>query len=299
MLAAGGLLWRPSRRHGIRVALVHRPRYDDWSLPKGKAAKSARAEPPAATAAREVVEETGFTVALGRSLTTVSYTVAGGPKTVRYFAARAVDGQFRANREVDRLEWFSPAQARSRMTYEFDRAVLSTFQLERPDLSTVVVVRHARAGQRESYPGSDANRPLDAKGERQARALVEELLPFRPLDIRAATLERCLATVAPLAQRLGLPVLSQVELTEERYRDDPAAARHLLVRLAQERLEQDSPGSVVACSQGGVIPGAVKSLAARSEVSVPKVSTPKASFWVLSFDGRRLVQADPFPAPIV
>ncbi|MTD13110.1 NUDIX domain-containing protein [Nakamurella sp. YIM 132087] len=295
VLAAGAVLWRPSRKHGVRVALVRRPRYDDWSLPKGK---SHSGESPAVTALREVVEETGSGAVLGRTLTTVSYVVSGRPKTVQYFAARSTGGDFVPGREVDRLDWLSPAAARSKMTYEFDRAVLDTFQRERADLRTVLLVRHARAGQRESWSGRDETRPLDSKGQKQAAALVPELLPFGPLQVRAAPLVRCTDTVRPLADRLGLDVRPERALSEDAYRDDPAGARHRLLDYAQG-LSDDAPGSVVACSQGGVIPGVVKSLAARSGASVPRIGTPKASFWVLSFEDRRLVQADHWAAPQV
>ena len=150
--AAGAVLWKPSRRDGLRIALVHRPRYDDWSLPKGKAEQG---EVAPVTAAREVQEETGFRAAIGRSLTTVSYSTSGGPKTVHYFAARRMCGFFTPNREVDRLEWLPPAKAAELMSYEFDRAVLATFALEPAAQQGVLLVRHARAGQRDSYVGDD------------------------------------------------------------------------------------------------------------------------------------------------
>lgn len=291
--AAGAVLWRPSRRDGVRIALVHRPRYDDWSLPKGKAEAG---EVAPVTAAREVQEETGFQAAIGRSLTTVSYTTSAGPKTVHYFVARRMGGYFTPNKEVDRLEWLSIPRARSRMSYAFDKAVLSTFALEPPAQQGVLLVRHARAGQRESYSGDDTRRPLDAKGRRQAQALAVELGVFAPESVHSAPLERCRGTVAPLAEKLGTPVKPEKALSEDAYRDDPASARRRLVDLAAAQ----APGStVVVCSQGGVIPGVVKSLAARSDVQVAGVSTPKAAYWFLAFDGRRLVQADAYPAPVV
>ena len=315
------MLWRPSRKHGIRIALVHRPRYDDWSLPKGKADSG---ESAPVTAGREVWEETGFRSVLGRALTTVSYAVTGGPKTVQYFAARATTGSFTANKEVDKLEWLPAGVARARMSYEFDKAVLDTFGLERPDLRGVLLVRHARAGHRESFDGDDALRPLDAKGRRQAQALVAELAPFGPGAVHSAPAERCRATVAPLARSLGRSVEIEPLLAEESYRDDPAAARRRLVELAEaERIpstasasarpadglstdriavptpSEEIPSTVVACSQGGVIPGVVKSLAGRSDVSVPRIGTPKGAFWLLSFEGRRLIQADAYPSPTV
>ena len=291
--AAGAMLWRPSRRDGVRIALVHRPRYDDWSLPKGKAEPG---EVPPMTAAREVEEETGFRAAVGRSLTTVSYKVNGGPKTVQYFTAQRLSGLFTPNKEVDRLEWLPVAKAAERMTYEFDQAVLSTFVLEPAAQSGVVLVRHARAGHREEYDGEDQTRPLDAKGQRQAAALVGELRVFAPTAVRSAPLERCRATVAPLAESLGQEVIFEPVLAEDAYRDDPAAARRRLVELAAA---EPAGGAVVVCSQGGVIPGAVKSLAGRSDVPIGEVSTPKSAYWFLSFDGQRLVQADSYPSPVV
>lgn len=298
--AAGAVVWRPAEAGGVHIALVHRPHYDDWSLPKGKAEDG---ETAPMTAAREVEEETGVAVALGRALTTVSYAVAAGPKTVRYFAARANTGGFTANREVDRMDWLTPEQARARMSYEFDHAVLDTFLLEPAGLSTVVFVRHARAGHREAFPGPDSARPLDGKGRRQAAALAAQLRPFAPVAVHSAPLERCRSTVAPLADSLSLPITDEPALSEEAYRDDPARARRRLVELAEQipiRPGADlHTGSLVACSQGGVIPGVVKSLAGRSHVTMPTTGTPKAAYWVLSFDGNRLIQADRYPAPAV
>jgi len=291
--AAGAVLWRPSRRYGVRIALVHRPRYDDWSLPKGKAEPG---EVPPVTAAREVEEETGFRAAIGRSLTTVSYKANGGPKTVQYFAARRIGGLFTPNKEVDRLEWLPAAKAAERMTYEFDQAVLRTFSLEPAALSGVVLVRHARAGHRESFDGPDETRPLDAKGRRQAEALVGELGVFAPAAVHSAPLERCRETVLPLAQSASMEVILEQSLAEDAYRDDPAAARRRLVELAVGNVDG---GTVVVCSQGGVIPGVVKSLAGRSDVPIGQVSTPKAAYWFLCFDERRLVQADSYPSPAV
>ncbi|WP_395725091.1 NUDIX domain-containing protein [Nakamurella sp.] len=291
--AAGAVLWRPSRQEGLKIALVHRPRYDDWSLPKGKAEHG---EVIQVTAAREVQEETGFRAAIGRSLTTVSYTTSAGPKTVHYFAARRMTGFFTPNKEVDKLEWLPVAKAGSRMSYEFDRAVLATFALEPAVQQGVLLVRHARAGQREAWSGEDDRRPLDAKGRRQAAALVGELSVFAPMTVHSAPLERCRATVAPLAEKLGTGVCTERALSEESYRDDPAGARRRVVELAAE---QEPGTTTVVCSQGGVIPGVVKSLAARDDVPVAGVSTPKAAYWFLSFDGRRLVQSDPYPAPAI
>nr|WP_107498947.1 NUDIX hydrolase [Actinacidiphila yeochonensis] len=107
---------------GIEVALVHRPRYDDWSLPKGKL--KAGEDFPAA-AIRETREETGVECVLGDPLPSVYYRAGGRPKEVRYWAAEAGSGVFAANREVDRVEWLPPADAARRLTHDHDRPLIS------------------------------------------------------------------------------------------------------------------------------------------------------------------------------
>ncbi|MBY8885065.1 NUDIX hydrolase [Streptomyces sp. PTM05] len=120
--AAGAVLWRRSPYdRGIEIALVHRPRYDDWSHPKGKLKSG---EPEAAAALREVKEETGMDCALGAPLPSSYYLVNGRPKHVRYWAAEALDGSFAENREVDRLVWLPPAAARARLTHDRDRPLV-------------------------------------------------------------------------------------------------------------------------------------------------------------------------------
>lgn len=245
------------------------------------------------TAAREVLEETGFECRIGRSLTSVSYSVSHRSKTVHYFAARTVGGQFAPNREVDGLEWLSVSAARKKMTYDFDRAVLDTFVVHPADARTVVLVRHARAGVRESWEGSDADRPLDEKGLRQAEALVPLLSAFGPRLVHSAAVERCRATLTPLADSLDLEIVDEPALTEDSYRHDPAAARKRITELAR------GDQTVAICSQGGVIPGVVKSLAGRGGVKIAKAGTPKAAFWLLTFEGDQLIQADSYPAPEV
>ena len=129
--AAGGVVWRPTADDGkIEVLVIHRPRYDDWSLPKGKA-QEADAD-AAATALREVWEETGLRCRLGADLGQIDYTVRGRPKVVRYWAMRidTAEGEppaFAPNDEVDEVAWMPPASARDRLAYEHDAEVLDRF----------------------------------------------------------------------------------------------------------------------------------------------------------------------------
>jgi 8-oxo-dGTP diphosphatase len=117
--AAGCVLWRRSPVDGgLEICLVHRPKYDDWSHPKGKLK---RGEDPLAGALREVTEETGYAPVPGAPLPTTHYLAGGRPKQVHYWAAEARDGSFTPNREVDRVLWLPPAAARHRLTQPRDR----------------------------------------------------------------------------------------------------------------------------------------------------------------------------------
>ncbi|GFE15081.1 DNA mismatch repair protein MutT [Streptomyces glebosus] len=120
--AAGCVLWRRApTEDGLEIALVHRPKYDDWSHPKGKLK---RGENALAGAVREVAEETGMDCRPGAPLPTSYYYANGRPKTVRYWAAEALAGAFTPSSEVDRLEWLSPDEARTRLTQERDRPLV-------------------------------------------------------------------------------------------------------------------------------------------------------------------------------
>jgi 8-oxo-dGTP diphosphatase len=122
--AAGAVVWRRSGDGGLEIAVVHRPKYDDWTLPKGKRDGN---ETDPETAEREVAEETGLTGELGADLGTVDYVSRDGPKTVRYYAMQATGGTFASNREVDELRWVSPDAAKGLLTYARDSAVLDRF----------------------------------------------------------------------------------------------------------------------------------------------------------------------------
>ena len=119
--AAGGVVWRRADgvdgEAGVEVAVIHRPRYDDWSLPKGKVGSG---ESELEAAVREILEETGVHVRVGRPLGVTRYTketVSGSrPKVVRWWAMRAEGGGFSPTREVDELVWLPPADAAGRLT---------------------------------------------------------------------------------------------------------------------------------------------------------------------------------------
>lgn len=291
ILAAGAVLWRAADEgsNAPLVALVHRPRYDDWSLPKGKV-DPGETEP--VTAVREVEEETGFACELGRRLSSVSYPVEAGTKKVRYWSARALGGEFVPNSEVDELVWLPVKDAMKRLQYPHDRKVLRRFAKIPADTRTVLIVRHGTAGTKARYKGDDAKRPLDKRGRAQAESLVGQLLAFGATTVHAAPKVRCHQTVEPLAEELGVVISDEPTLTEEAYADDRRAARHRVLDIAK------ADGTPVICTQGKVIPDLIAWWCDRNGVRPDKSRNRKGSTWVLSLRGEDLVAADHIGSPL-
>jgi 8-oxo-dGTP diphosphatase len=290
ILAAGGLLWRPVAT-GIELCLVHRPRYDDWSLPKGKLHHG---EHPLAAAVREVTEETGVRPVVGRRLPTQQYELGPDRKYVDYWSMTPADGEFVASDEVDSLRWVSPADAGAALTYERDRKFVVATTAGPRATAVVLLVRHAKAGSRSRWKGEDAERPLDATGRDQAEGLRHALRWFGPGAVRSATPLRCVQTVEPLAADLGLQVGPEPALSEDAYEKDPAAGLDRVLAAAS------AGGVTVLVSQGGVIPDLVAGLASLHRVRVgrrsgTKIPARKSSVWALSFVETRLVAADYYP----
>ncbi len=279
--AAGGVLWRDGV-DGPEVALVHRPRYDDWSLPKGKLRTG---EHPLLGAVREVHEETGARGVPGPRLPGAAYRLPNGDnKTVAYWAMRAATTSvFTPDDEVDEVRWLRLADATA-LTDPVYRPVLASYEALPTVTGTVLLVRHARAGDAQRWRRVDDVRPLDSLGLAQARVLRHVLGAYEPTRILSATPVRCRQTVAPLAVDRGL-VVEPDDIFDESVADVDAAAERLADLGA-------AGGTTVACSQGAVIPGAVARLAELGGLPTSSTTTGKGAWWALSFSGRRLVAAD-------
>ena len=280
--AAGGVLWRRREADGrIEVAIVHRPKYDDWSLPKGKLEPG---EPVLSGALREIREETGFSAVPGRTLGVSRYRVLDSgrdvAKTVQWWAMRAGDGEFVPSAEVDVLRWLPLRNALTTVSAGYDAAPLRAFAAGPPDTVTLLLVRHGSAGDREQWSGDDDERPLDEEGTAQAQAMAEVLPHYEPRRVLTAPLVRCRETVRPLAERLGVPL----ELVDAAREDENASDALPLTTLLQELARAGE--TAVVCSQGGVIADAVRALSGVSDVR-----ERKGSVWALSLKGDQLVDA--------
>jgi 8-oxo-(d)GTP phosphatase len=290
--AGGGVIWRRAADDsGVEVALVHRPRYDDWSFPKGKVD---RGESEFDAALREVLEETGYHVRPGRTLGEVRYEQRNGTrreKVVRYWAMQAVGGAFTPNREVDELRWLGLDDVERGLTRDSDREVFERFRAGPISTKTVLLVRHGNSGSRSEWPDDDRLRPLDQTGQQQAKALAGLLSKFDVQELIAADYVRCAQTLEPLAETIGLEVQTEPLLSEQGFpgREDEAVE-------AIRRLGHNGQ-SIAVCSQRLVMPKLLERLAREDGAELPHLRTKKGSVWVLSFDGRRLCDAEYLPPP--
>jgi 8-oxo-(d)GTP phosphatase len=283
--AAGAVVWRraaPNPERGeIEVALVHRPKYDDWSLPKGKLAHR---EHVLVAAVREVREETGQQVALGFPLPTQRYTVQGRAKEVRYWAAMPRNGQvapFTPTREVDNLCWLPVDQAKSLLTYARDGETIDALVAGPMGTVTIVLLRHGKAVERAKWTGDDRDRPLTTAGWAEAETLVDLLDAYDVSRVLTSAARRCLDTVRPYAERHGLPIEIEPAWSESGFADDPAPA----LASARRLLRSDQP--TVLSGHRQVLPALAAELCRGSGVAPPVGELEVGAFWVLhAVDGR-------------
>jgi 8-oxo-(d)GTP phosphatase len=288
--AAGGVLWRSSASGAVEVALVHRPEYDDWSLPKGK---PRRGEHPLVTACREVAEETGVRAIAGKRLEVEHYNTARGPKAVEYWAMHGPDAPFRPTREVDHLAWVLLADAR-RLDYQGDAYAIDALGALAGSVRSgpaVLLVRNARAVPDGRSHGAGGHRLLGVEGREQAEALRRTLPAFGPSRLLSASEARFVDTMRPLGAELGLAVETEPALGEEEYAAHP---RHGLTRIL-ELADADATTAAV-CAPGAVIRHLLATLAEEAGLDVREYPSVKGSVWALFFSSGRLAAADYYPA---
>ncbi|MEN9622590.1 MAG: hypothetical protein RLZZ307_322, partial [Actinomycetota bacterium] len=245
--AAGALLWREVDSRNLEIALIHRPRYNDWSLPKGKIEGG---ETALQCAYREVFEETGIKASLTRQLGTVEYQESGESKRVIFWSAHcSLDtGTFVVNEEVDELVWFTPEDALVKATHDSDRQIIDSFQAQEPRTDTLIILRHTKALERGDWDEADSERTLDEVGFDQAQLLIKHLEPFAIDEVYTSNYTRCVQTVTPLSHSRGLTITQVPSLNEETFENDPQRS----VAFANA-LKQDEK-NILICSHNPVIP---------------------------------------------
>jgi 8-oxo-dGTP diphosphatase len=284
--AAGAVLWRPSGR-GREVALVHRPRYDDWSFPKGKREPG---EHLLLTAVREVAEETEVRVILGRPLPAVRYERNGRPKRVDYWVGRpAVGGwaSFQPNDEVDDLAWLPVRAARGRLSYGRDAATLDEFAAGPADTVPFVLLRHASALGKDTWAGDDRDRPLDKGGVDESERLARLLSCFGPRRVISSPAERCVATVRPYAALAGADLEIETALSPEQAGAEPGAGSARVAAIVA------AGRPAVICAHRENLPLLLAAACAALGAAPPEGDALEfAGFWVLHAADGALVAAE-------
>jgi 8-oxo-dGTP pyrophosphatase MutT (NUDIX family)/phosphohistidine phosphatase SixA len=286
VLAAGAVLWREDPADQAEVAVVHRSRYDDWSLPKGKASAK---EHLVLTAVREVAEETGFAGRLGPPLDVHRYRVpfrhGTARKVVQFWSMQAGGGSFTPNDEVDELRWLQLDEAGSLVTHDSDRRTLATFTARPRHTVPVALVRHGSAGSRSRWHKPDEQRPLDRRGRRQAEGLVPVLAAYGAEAVLSSQFRRCVQTVQPYARSRRIELEVEPRLSESGFAADPEATtafvHDVLVKATRP---------IALCSQGRVMPHVLERLLGQLQDKPDKVTpVPKGGMWVLHMAEGRLV----------
>lgn len=256
ILAAGAVVTREHPTRGVEVVLVHRKRYDDWTLPKGKVEAG---ESLPACAVREVAEETGVTIRLGTPLDQVTYEAGRqGLKRVDYWAASVMEARKRApDAEVDVVSWLPLKAALSRLDFEHDRFLVRQ-RMEQPPTTPLIILRHAKAMDRKDWSKKDTARPLNSRGRRQARLLIPMLGAYGAGRLVSSTSARCLSTVMPYAHSRELRVETFSQLTEEDGTREPKGVARLVTRLRNAAAADGVPTTI--CVHRPVLPHVLDAL---------------------------------------
>jgi 8-oxo-(d)GTP phosphatase len=245
--AAGAVLWRQKSHNEIEIAIIHRPRYDDWSLPKGKIEDG---ESALECAYRELFEETGIRANFTRQLDSIEYEDNGQSKRVIYWAAQSLNPliEFVANEEVDQLQWLSPTDALEALTHPLDAQVLGNFIKQPANTDTLIILRHTKALDRGDWDTDDSQRPLSDLGWAQAQKLITRMAPYVIDEIYTSDYLRCLQTVAPLADARRIVPVAVPNLNEATFEIDPQRSITFANALKQDQK------NILVCSHNPIIP---------------------------------------------
>jgi 8-oxo-dGTP diphosphatase len=268
IFAAGVVCWR-EQKETLEVLLVHRTRYKDWSFPKGKQDPG---ETLPETAIREMFEETGIKLKLGRQLSEVSYKISEDEdKVVQYWSSKLKTKawkktEFQPNEEIAKLKWMNVEDALEKLSYEHDKELLREVKKlhSKSELETraLVILRHAKATPRDEWKGPEAKRPLLAEGKQQAKRLVPLLSAYGPKRIVTSPWTRCDQTVQPYAKAIKQPAILRSQLTELTNTLSPRKT----IGAVEDVFETKK--SVLICSHRPALPTILKTLSTRATAEV-------------------------------
>ena len=292
IVAAGGVVWRRDIDGEIEVLLVHRPRYDDWSLPKGKLEEG---EALISCAYREVLEETGLSIKLGPFIGSVDYYVPDGLKRVSYWSASLIEDKsaFHANDEVDQILWLDLESAALKATRDSDKEILQRFACIPYDSSALIMLRHAKALERNEWQGGDEDRPLQLVGQLQAKRMLSLYQVFGLDEIHTSDAVRCLDTVAQMAKALQLTPVITNAVSEYTYKK----SKEKSIEYAKELIKKNK--QVILCSHNPVLPRMMEKLTKKIDFDYPDNKLLPGEAWVLFHDRKEVLQIDRVAAPSV
>ena len=289
ILAAGALVWRKSKEKKIEIAVIHRPKYNDWTIPKGKVELN---ESSIACAYREVIEETSLETEFAMYLGEVKYQSLDGPKQVSFWSAQVVkENTFTPNSEVDEIKWVEAAKAAKFLSLESDKEILSKFNKLKYESKPLVLLRHAKALSRDEWQGDDDDRPLDSLGQMQAKRLLSIYQAFNLEQIHTSDAIRCYDTVEPMAKALGLRLEVSNKLSESAFKKDKEDA----FDYARDLIKSDK--RALLCSHNPILPKVLNKLTKKSDVESDEEKLYPADAWVIHRIGKEVIQIDRINAP--
>ena len=289
--AAGAVLWRKNENSEIEIAVIHRPRYDDWSLPKGKVETG---ESHISAGYREIQEETGYESTFGPEIGTVVYKLEGAPKEVRYWAAAATIKTGTPNpQEVDEVLWLAPKKAKEKLTNKDVRAIVDFFLEFGEDTFPIILLRHAKALKRTEWDGDDGDRPLEHRGQLQAKRLLPIYLPYGISEVHTSDALRCIETIDLMARLIEKTPIFSADLSEYGYAKDREAPLDYVQDLMNRGI------SAIVCSHNPIIPKVVQKLVGKKYFKSMDRELEPAQAIVLHCRAGEVIACDWIDEPII
>ena len=281
--ASGTVLWKYIGDE-IHVCLVHRKKYSDWSLPKGKPLSE---ESLIRCAYRETKEETGFELRLGPFLGEVEYHDGDQEKKVSFWSAQAVKaiGAFDES-EIQEIDWMPISAALSRTTYQSDKDILLRFNETEVDTNFIILLRHAKAIDRLEWRRSDLDRPLSDHGISQSLTIAKNLICFGEFEIISSPAERCVSTVQPLGQKMNQIVQLDWSFGEHDRKDRFYEATSRIKKLMKTN------DDYLICSHNPILPGILNELASKSIFHIAETKLRPADAWILHHISGDIISID-------